>query len=74
LPGPSVPLTSLSQSDEARIQRIAGSDAAQLSGLGLYPGVVIKVRQKFPTLVIQAGETEVALENQVAANIEVTRI
>lgn len=41
----------------------------RLSALGLVPGSRLMLRQRFPTLVVQVGETEVALESRIARDI-----
>ncbi len=45
----------------------------KLSALGLSPGVPIKVKQKFPSFVIQCEETQVALEELIVRDIFVWR-
>jgi Fe2+ transport system protein FeoA len=45
----------------------------KLSALGLSPGVPIKVKQKFPSYVIQCEETQVALEEVIVRDIFVWR-
>jgi len=43
----------------------------KLSALGISPGIAIKLIQKWPAVVVQCEETEVALEPDVAKNIHV---
>jgi DtxR family transcriptional regulator, Mn-dependent transcriptional regulator len=43
----------------------------KLSALGISPGIVIKLIQKWPAYVVQCEETEIALEPDVAKNIHV---
>jgi DtxR family Mn-dependent transcriptional regulator len=43
----------------------------KLSSLGISPGIVMKLIQKWPAFVIQCEETEIALEPDVAKNIYV---
>ena len=45
----------------------------RLSSMGLLPGTVIRVHQKQPTLVIQMGETQLALDEDIARDIYVRR-
>ena len=45
-----------------------------LAGLGLLPGVELRVRQRFPARVIEMGETVVALDAGIARSIFVQRI
>ena len=68
-----VPLTELAASEEGLIVEVEGPEAHQLSGYGLYPGITVRVHQTFPSFVIKAEETEVALETQVARLIRVMR-
>ena len=69
-----VSLINLEASDRARVVRVEGRAAQQLSGFGLFPGTIISVRQTFPSIVIKAEETELALESEVAQNIIVDRL
>lgn len=64
-----IPLTRLSVSQEATIAEINGPDSELLAGYGLYPGITIRLRQRFPSLVIKAEETELAVEPDVAEQI-----
>jgi Fe2+ transport system protein FeoA len=53
---------------------IAGSDplrSDRLAALGIAPGSLIEVRQRFPALVIDAGETTLALDAELARVIAV---
>ena len=67
------PLTDLATSEEAVIVAVSGPEASRLSDFGLYPGIRVTVRQRFPSLVIKSEETELALESGVASRILVTR-
>jgi len=71
------PLTALRTGDSARVIRIGGHDPqrlARLSGLGIVPGVVVRLRQKLPAAVLQVSETSVAVDSDVAAEIWVKRL
>lgn len=68
-----VPLTQLSESEKAKVVQVDGPEALRLSGFGLYPGVIVRVHQKFPSIVIKTDETELALESEVAGSIKVVR-
>lgn len=65
--------------DTGQTARIAYLSAAnfprlqKLSALGLVPGAVIKVQQKYPSFVIQCDETQIALEREIARDIYVWR-
>lgn len=41
----------------------------KLMSLGITPGTIIKIHQVFPSYVIQVGETQLALEKEVAKSI-----
>lgn len=66
-------LKSLEPSETAEIVRIDEPHASQLAGFGLFPGVVVLLRQKFPSYVVKTEETELALESQVAARIHIVK-
>jgi len=53
----------------ARIIRTEGARYACVLGYGLCPGVSICMLQKRPCCVIRSGETEIALEAEVAQDI-----
>lgn len=65
--------------DTGQTARIAYLSAAKfsrlqkLSALGLAPGAVIKVLQKYPSFVVQCDETQIALEREIASDIYVWR-
>jgi Fe2+ transport system protein FeoA len=67
-------LTSLTVSDRAEIVRIEGGEASQLSGFGFYPGAIVQIHQKFPSFIVRTGQTELALETDVASQIWVRKI
>jgi len=71
------PLTELKIGDYAKIVFMSPKTHTRLDRLmtfGLTPGSVIKLHQKKPSLVVQIGETDLALDNDVARNIYVKRI
>ncbi|MCC7352384.1 MAG: FeoA domain-containing protein [Anaerolineae bacterium] len=47
---------------------------ARLSQLGIAPGSTLRLLQRRPTYVVQAGETEIALEGEIAREIFVRRV
>jgi DtxR family Mn-dependent transcriptional regulator len=59
--GTSVRIVYIATTLEKRLDR--------LSHLGIYPGVVIRLKQKRPALVVAAGETSVALDRDVGSEI-----
>jgi len=66
------PLNALEVGDEVRISFIRKDDPVligKLVSFGVAPGKVIKIRQKFPAYVIQIENTQIALEQDIAADI-----
>jgi DtxR family transcriptional regulator, Mn-dependent transcriptional regulator len=58
--------------DEIRISFIRKADPiliGKLISLGMAPGKLIKIRQKFPAYVIQIEYTQIAIEQNIAAGI-----
>lgn len=47
------------------------ADAARLAGLGLLPGVRLRVVQRFPAYILQLGHTEIAMDEGLAAHVRV---
>ena len=41
----------------------------RLSGIGVIPGLKLSIHQKFPSMILQYGETQLALDNDIAKNI-----
>jgi DtxR family Mn-dependent transcriptional regulator len=41
----------------------------KLSSLGVLPGAIVELQQKVPAAVIRVGETTVALDGEIAAEI-----
>ncbi len=69
-------LTELISGEEAKIAYITTKHHPRLdrlSSLGLLPGTTIRVHQKQPTIVIQMGETQIALDEEIAKDIYVRR-
>ncbi len=64
--GEGATVTYLTMKDRSRLQKLAS--------LGLMPGVRVKVLQKFPSLLVQVEETQIAMENKVAGNIYVKKL
>lgn len=67
-----VPLTELHIGDEARIVFISSKYHARLdrlSSLGIVPGGILHLHQKQPTYLIKIGETELALDRDLAKEI-----
>ncbi len=47
---------------------------AKLSGFGLVPGATLELRQSRPAWVVSIGETTLALDAEIAAEIYVSRL
>ena len=72
-----LPLTEMAPGEGGVIAHISTVDRGRLdrlSGLGIFPGDEIQLVQKSPACVIQAGETTVALDPEVADDIRVRRL
>jgi len=41
----------------------------RLSGIGVIPGLKLTIHQKFPSMILQYGETQLALDNDIAKNV-----
>ncbi|HAS16383.1 MAG TPA: hypothetical protein DCR39_00390 [Nitrospiraceae bacterium] len=69
-------LTDLQVGEEVKIVFISTKYHARLdrlSSLGIIPGNIIKLHQKQPTYVIRIGETELALDSDLAKDIFVKK-
>lgn len=69
--GPS-PVGSLRPGQSGRVVQVASIDAARvvrLSNLGVLPGATVTLIQRRPAVVIRVGETQIALDPEVAADI-----
>ena len=72
-----MPMKDLEPGSKGRIVFIAPKDHSRmdrLSTLGIVPGTIVQLHQKRPAFVIRAGETELALDMEIAAEIYVKRI
>jgi DtxR family transcriptional regulator, Mn-dependent transcriptional regulator len=71
-----MPLSRLKPGENARVVYVLTRQHPQLHKLmsfGIVPGARIKVHQTFPSFVIQIGETQIALEKDIADGIHVKR-
>jgi DtxR family transcriptional regulator, Mn-dependent transcriptional regulator len=71
------PLTRLKSGETGRIKYISTRNHKRLDNLitlGLSPGNKVKVHQTFPTFVIKAGETDIALDKDVCNDIYIRKI
>ncbi len=66
-------LTDLAVGDRAVVVQLDEKLEMRLLGFGLFPGVPVEVRQKFPACIIRCEDTEIALEKDVASRILVRR-
>jgi DtxR family Mn-dependent transcriptional regulator len=72
-----IPLAELRAGERARIVYVKPRDHERmhrLSALGLYPGEVVTLHRRHPAFVVRCGETEIALDSNVAADIQVSRM
>ena len=71
------PLTALRVGSTARITFISTKvhrRLDRLAALGVVPGTVLTLKQKSPSYVVRAGETEIAIEEAVARDIFVREL
>ena len=71
------PLSQLPVGHSARIVYVVARDPlrlVRLSDLGLVPGVAVRLLQKRPAAVVALGETTLALDRDIAAEIYVKKI
>ena len=69
-----IPLPELEVGQNAKIAYVQCKSDQQmhrLDGLQIRPGVVVKLHQKYPTIVIECEGASIALDNDVASNIRV---
>ena len=67
-----VPLTRLRAGQSGRVVHVAPGEPqlmVKLSSLGLLPGAIVELQQKFPAAVVRVGETTVALDGAIASEI-----
>jgi len=71
-----VPCDRLALGETARIAYVSARShprLMKLSAVGLMPGVRIKLLQKWPSIVLQCEETEIAVDEEIARQIYVYR-
>jgi Fe2+ transport system protein FeoA len=69
-----VPLTKLKKNESACVVEIKTEDTPKirkLAAFGLMPGSSVRVVQKYPAIIIQSGFTQLALDEDIAAEIMV---
>ena len=72
-----VPLTDLRAGERARIVYIkprAHERMHRLSSLGLNPGEILELHRRHPAFVLLYGDSEIAIDSDVAADIHVSRL
>ena len=71
-----LPLSAMRTGERATVTAIRTTSVRieKLAALGVLPGVEICVHQKRPAIVIESGETVLALEPEMAETIFVSRL
>ena len=67
-----IPLTELSAGSECEIVRVQSKHRARtdrLAAFGVTPGTALTLQQKYPTFVVRVGETDLALDAEIASDI-----
>jgi len=73
-PGPgTVRLTDLAVGERAVVVQMDEKLEMRVLGFGLFPGVPVELRQRFPACIIRCEDTEIALEKDVASRITVRK-
>lgn len=70
----SVRLTSLRPGDRGSVSCLEEpwtAGAAKLAGLGVLPGVRLRLVQRYPAYVLQLGRTEIAMDEGLAGQVRV---
>ena len=65
-------MTCLKPGTSATVVRVSGTEAGRavrLSSLGLVPGARLLLVQRRPAVVLRVGETSIAIDEEVAADI-----
>lgn len=71
-----IPLSDTRAGDSGRVVYIAThfhNRLDRISGIGILPGIELKVHQKLPTFIVQVGESQIALDNDIAKDIYIRR-
>ncbi len=55
------------------LEKPGTTESAKLAGLGILPGVRIRVVQQRPSWVLKVGRTEIALDDELAGRIRVVQ-
>ena len=62
-------LTELPRSSRHRVSRLEEDKAAVIASFGIYPGVVVEIKQRQPSYVIRCDNSEVAMDARLAGGI-----
>lgn len=71
-----VPITKLKPGEEGRVAYLSSTSQSRLHKLmafGISPGMRVKIHQHYPTVVIECEHTQLAMEAEIAADIQVWR-
>ena len=71
-----VPVTKLSPGEEGRVAYLSSKSQSRLHKLmafGISPGMNVKVHQHYPTIVLECEHTQLAMEAEIAGDIQVWR-
>ena len=66
------PLSAIKAGKKVKVVYITTKSHAsldRLSGIGVIPGLELTIHQKFPSMILQYGETQLALDNDIAKNV-----
>lgn len=66
------PLSDMNAGDEGKVVYIASNYHDRMDhiiNIGINPGSVVRVHQKMPSFVVQVGESQIALDDNIANNI-----
>ncbi|MFB3897340.1 MAG: metal-dependent transcriptional regulator [bacterium] len=72
-----ISLDKLNDGDNARVIYLLSHNHPEMHRLtqfGIIPGAMIRVHQIYPTFVVQIGQTQLAMESNIAGNIFVRRV
>ena len=72
-----IPLNELNIGEKAKVIFLTSKYHSRLDHLtimGLVPGSVVKLHQKYPSIVVEVGETTLALDSNIVSEIFVRKI
>ena len=67
-------LSNLKQGEEGEISNLSSQDRLMLRkmmAMGMFPGVTIKMEQRFPTYLLRVGESQVTIDENIAGLIQI---